>query len=395
MKKSVSIIGGGTASLFLAAFLDAEKFEVTIYEANSSLGRKFLVAGDGGFNLTHSEPVDEIIKRYAPADFLTAALKGFSNEDLIAWLSNIGIKTFVGSSGRIFPVKGIKPIAVLDAITKDLKSKNVQFKFKHRFNGWNKENDLVFNEEEVVKSDLNIFALGGGSWKVTGSDGLWLKTFSKKGVATVPLCASNCAYDIEWPEKFVQKNEGEALKNITISCDGSTQKGEVVITEFGIEGNAIYGLGPQIQKQLSNGRSAKIEIDLKKQFDESVVLNKLSNSELNTTVLLKNTLKLGAVQIDMLKMLLTKEEFIDHKVLAHKIKNFPLLIKAAGPLDEAISTTGGVSSKSLNSMFELVDFPGNYCIGEMVDWNAPTGGYLIQACASMGVFVARILNGVK
>jgi uncharacterized flavoprotein (TIGR03862 family) len=396
MKQSIAIVGGGTASLFLASFLDKNKFDVTVYESNNSLGRKFLVAGDGGFNLTHSEPLIDMVERYVPISLLRKSLTEFSNLDLRTWLESIGIKTFVGSSGRVFPIKGIKPIEVLNAITDKLKEDGVSFKFNSKFIGWSKSNELIFtgatSETENIKSDINVFALGGASWKVTGSDGGWLKPFSKKGITTVLFCPSNCSYDVEWPETFIQKNEGEALKNITISCDGATQKGEVVVTEFGIEGNAIYGLSSQIQKQLSNGRDAKIEIDFKKNLDEVSVFNKLKNSNLNTTKTLKNTLKLSAVQMDMLRFMITKEEFVNHKRLAQKIKNFPLVIKSAGPIDEAISTTGGVAVKALTKTFELKELPNNYCIGEMVDWNSPTGGYLIQGCASMGVFLARTLN---
>lgn len=396
MKQKVAIVGGGTAALFLASFLNNEKFEITIYEANKSLGRKFLVAGDGGFNLTHSEPVSEMIKRYTPSDFFQNSLTSFTNSDLTAWLDSIGISTFVGSSGRVFPKKGIKPIEVLAAIEALLKNNKVKFEFGHRFTGWGNKNELIFDDtndkNKTIQADINVFALGGGSWKVTGSNDTWLKTFSKKEINVLPFVAANCAFDVSFPEVFMKRNKGDALKNIIISCDGVSQKGEVVVTDFGLEGNAIYALSPQIQKQLTNGRDAVIEIDLKKQLSEKEVFNKLTNSGLNTTGVLKKTLKLSVVQIDMLKFMLTKEEFTNYKTLAQKIKNFPLTVTAAAPIDEAISTTGGIALSSLDSKFELKNLPNNYCIGEMVDWNAPTGGYLIQGCASMGVHLAKILN---
>lgn len=391
-KKSISIVGGGTAALFLASFLDKEKFNVTIYEANKSLGRKFLVAGDGGFNLTHSEKIVQFVERYTPASFLKEALNNFSNEDLIRWLHEIGITTFVGSSGRIFPVKGIKPIEVLDAITARLKEIEVAFKFNHEFSGWDKQGELVFNENEIVKSDIKVFALGGASWKVTGSTGKWLKPFKKEGIKTMSFESSNCAFGVNWPKGFLEKYEGEALKNITISCDGDTQKGEVVITDFGLEGNAIYALSPQIQKQLTNGRVVKVTIDFKKVLDEVSVFNTLKNSSLNTTNVLRKKLKLSPVQIELLKLNLTKDEFTDHEVLAQKIKKFPLVIVEAAAVDQAISTTGGIALEAVDSTFQLKEMPDNYCIGEMLNWNAPTGGYLIQGCASMGVFLAKCLN---
>ena len=219
--------------------------------------------------------------------------------------------------------------------------------------------------------------------------------FSGKGILTHPLVASNCAYHIDWPEVFLDKNEGKAIKNIVISCNEGTQKGEVVVTRQGIEGNAIYALSDQIQKELTNGRQAKIEVDLKKQLSEIEVFNKLFNSSLNTTTTLKKILNLSGVQIDLLRVMLTKKEFVNKKVLAKRIKRFPLFINASGPIDQAISTTGGIALTALTNNFELKHLKAHYCIGEMLDWNAPTGGYLIQGCASMGVSLARVLNSKK
>jgi uncharacterized flavoprotein (TIGR03862 family) len=393
MKKEVAIIGGGTAGLFLAAFLNSDIYNITLYEKKSSLGRKFLVAGDGGFNLTHSEDLSSFKSRYTPAAFLDTALENFTNADLRKWLLSLGIPTFVGSSGRVFPEKGIKPIEVLKAIEAFLIEKKVTFEFNTTFTGWgDQENALVFNDKEIVKSDYAVFGLGGASWKVTGSDGSWIDVFKKKGMDTLPFRPSNCAYKIQWHEKFIQKNEGEPLKNITISLKNKVQQGEVVITKFGIEGNAIYGLSPEIQKALASKNEAVVSVDFKPTYSISALIQKISHSKTNTTTTLKEKIKLSRTVIDLIKGTLTKEEFLDIQVLAGFIKKFPLKIVDSAPIDEAISTSGGINHHAIDSNFELKKLNNTFCIGEMLDWNAPTGGYLIQACASTAVYLARYLN---
>lgn len=392
MKKKVAIIGGGSAGLFLAAFLNSDIYNVTIFEKKTSLGRKFLVAGDGGFNLTHSEEISSFKSRYTPASFLDNALDNFSNADLRTWLLSLGIPTFVGSSGRVFPEKGIKPIEVLKCIEAHLIDKNVKFEFNKTFTDWDQENSLEFNAKEIIKSDYTVFALGGSSWKVTGSDGSWLNIFNKKGIDTLPFRPSNCAYKIKWPEKFIQNNEGKPLKNITISLKNKIQKGEVVITKFGIEGNAIYGLSPEIQTALASNNEVVVYADFKPTYHLSALIKKISHSKSNTTVTLRKKIKLSRSVIELLKATLTKEAFLDVQILAKFIKSFPLKIVDSAPIDEAISTSGGINLNAIDSNFELKKMNNNFCIGEMLDWDAPTGGYLIQACASTGVYLAHHLN---
>ncbi len=388
----MAIIGGGTAGLFLAAFLNTDTFNVTVYEKKASLGRKFLVAGAGGFNLTHAEELSDFKSKYTPASFLDDALDSFSNIDLRAWLMKLGIPTFVGSSRRVFPEKGIKPIAVLKCIEDYLITQNVKFEFNKSFIGWDKDNALVFKVEERIQADYSVFALGGSSWQVTGSDGSWLPVFNEKGIDTVPFRSSNCAFMIEWPETFIQRNEGKPLKNITISLNDKVQKGEVVITKFGIEGNAIYGLSSEIQATLSSKKEVVVNVDFKPTYDEAGLIKKMTDSTLNITTTLKEKIKLSKPVVDLIKVTLTKEEYLDIPLLAKFIKRFPLSLTEAAPIDEAISTSGGVSLDVVNSHFELKEQKNNFCIGEMLDWDAPTGGYLIQACASMGVCVAQYLN---
>jgi len=389
-KQSIAIIGGGPAALILAAFVDAEKFDVTIYEKNKQLGRKFLVAGKGGFNLTHSEYIQAFIQRYTPKEFLEDALNAFTNTDLKNWLEEIGIPTFVGSSNRVYPKKGIKPIEVLDAIVSFLEKKEIHFKFEQEWKGWNDKNELIFTNEKFVKADKVVFALGGASWSVTGSKGDWLSIFEEKNIQTVPFQPSNCAFEVDWKSEFINKTEGEPIKNCAISCNGKTQKGEIVVTKFGIEGNAIYALSNEIRELLNKNSSAPITIDFKPTLTENDVLKKFSNSsKTKITEILKHDLKLSRTEIDLLKTYTTKEEFLSIEKLASLIKNFPLNLIGTASIDEAISTVGGIDRNALSQYYEIENLPNHYCIGEMVDWDAPTGGYLLQGCFSMGAFLAK------
>jgi uncharacterized flavoprotein (TIGR03862 family) len=395
MKKSVTIIGGGPSAFLLAAFLDATKFNITIYEKNKTAGRKFLVAGKGGFNLTHSESVEQLIKRYTPTGFLDNAILNFTNTDFRNWLDQIGIPTYIGSSKRVYPKEGIKPIEVLNAILNHLKEKGTVMKYEHTFSNWDADNNPIINNESI-NSDYTVFSLGGGSWKITGSDGSWLQPFSEKGIKTKPFKASNCGYEIEWKSNFIQKNEGLPLKNIAISCGNSIQKGEAVITKFGLEGNAIYGLSPQIREELHAHSKAIIFIDFKPSLTLENVFSKIkSSNQKNTTATLKKELKLSSAQIDLLKTHLSKESYLNTESLADNIKRFSLKIINTAPIDESISTVGGIDIGAISENFELKNTQNQFCIGEMLDWDAPTGGYLLQACVSIGVSVAKHLNKIN
>ena len=392
MKKKVAIIGGGAAALSLASFLDSDKFEIALYEKNKALGRKFLVAGKGGFNLTHSEPIAKFISRYTPGDFLHPALSAFTNEDFRIWLASIGVTTFVGSSNRVYPNKGTKPIEVLKAIELAMAHNSVKVYFEKTWTGWKESKELQFSDETTAVADIVVFALGGGSWKITGSDGSWLPTFAQQGIKTNSFLPSNCAFKINWKKEIVEKFAGKPLKNISITCGEKVQKGEVVLSQFGLEGNAIYGLSAEIRTQLTTG-IAKIAIDFKPTFSVETLLEKASTSKAkNTTDFLKNELKLSSLQIGLIKSYLSKDEFIAVNILIRKIKHFPLEIEGIADLDEAISTVGGIDLSELSPVFELIKQPNTYCIGEMTDWDAPTGGYLLQACFSMGYYLANHLN---
>tara|TARA_B100000809_G_scaffold67577_1_gene64604 strand:+ start:1135 stop:2346 length:1212 start_codon:yes stop_codon:yes gene_type:complete len=390
MKKMVAIIGGGPAAMLLAARLDSNLFDVIIYEKNKALGRKFLVAGKGGFNLSHSEKLSDFILRYTPSEFLKEAITNFSNDDLRIWFKTLKIPTFVGSSKRIYPEEGIKPIEVLNSILNEIKQKGFQLKTEQNWMGWNDNNELLFENGFTTNSDITIFSLGGNSWKKTGSSGEWTNYFSEKSINIIPFEASNCAFKIDWKNDFLIKNEGKPLKNISINSKNNSKKGEVIITKFGLEGGAIYALSPQIREQLNQNKKAKIAIDLKPSFSIKDIVSKLHSGKI--TQQLAKTIKLEKSKIDLLKYYLTKEEFIDINKLAKIIKNFPLEITSLSPINEAISSVGGISLNEINSNFELKKIPNNYAIGEMLDYDAPTGGYLLQSCFSMGAFLANQLN---
>ena len=394
MKKRIAIIGSGPSAFLLAAFLDAEKFSVTIYEKNKTAGRKFLVAGKGGFNLTHSEPINQLIKRYTPNDLLEKALLNFTNVQFRNWLKQIGVPTYIGSSKRVYPRQGIKPIEVMNSILKHLKEKGIVIKYEHTFSDWDDNENPIINNK-TIQTDYTVFSLGGGSWKVTGSDGNWLDTFSKRGIKTKPFQASNCGYQVAWKESFIQKHEGTPLKNITISCNNRIQKGEAVITKFGLEGNSIYGLGPQIRDQLLTDSKATVFIDFKPSLTAEKIHSKiiLSNHK-NTTDILKKELKLSSPIIDLLKISTSKATYLNAELVSKNIKKFPIQIVNTASVDEAISTVGGIDLKAVSENFELKKMSNQFCIGEMLDWDAPTGGYLLQASASTGVYLAKHLNEI-
>ncbi len=391
-KPKIAVVGGGAAALYFCSFIDTNKYDVHLFEKNKVLARKFLVAGKGGFNLTHSEPIDLMVEKYTPSHFLKKALIKYSNSSLINWLKSIGIETFTGSSSKVYPTKSYKPITVLKSIEKILIKKGINFHFNHTLTRF-KLNELEFNHHQCYKAEKIVFALGGGSWKVTGSDGTWQKIFSQNNIKTTPFEPSNCAFKINWKPTFISKHHGEPLKNILINCQHHFIKGEVNLTKFGIEGNAIYGLSSQIRNSLKNKGQAEIKIDFKPTQTHQRLIEKFQNSKHKSiTDKLHKDLKISKTQIDLLKNYLTKEKFTDSKCLINSIKSFKLTIIGTDKLDKAISTVGGIDLTEVNDIFELKKLKNHYCIGEMLDWDAPTGGYLLQACYSMGAFLADEFN---
>jgi uncharacterized flavoprotein (TIGR03862 family) len=397
IKKSIAIIGGGASALMLASQINTKLYDVTIYEKNLTLGRKFLVAGDGGLNLTHSEHSNDFLSRYTPASFLKPYFQAFNNTDLNNWFWDIGIETYIGSSKRVFPLKETKPIEVLNAILDLIKKNEVQISAQHTWLGWNENNELLFNHQNTeiaIKPDFTVFALGGASWKITGSDGTWIPLFDQKGIRTIPFQASNCAFEIIWPEDFIETCEGQYLKNIAITCGSLTKKGELTITKLGLEGGAIYALSNKIRTQLKDKNEAVIYIDLKPTLHLGAIEKILSNHSKSVSEILKFDLNVNATQVALLKAILSKEDFLSAEILAENIKKLPIKIVGTAPIDEAISTVGGIALSEVNTHLELHKIPNTFCMGEMLDWDAPTGGYLLQANFSMGRFMAEYFNGL-
>lgn len=382
--------------MMLACSLDSSKYDISIYEKNAALGRKFLVAGKGGFNLTHSEELPQFINRYTPPHFIEPFLKSFTNEGFRHWLKSIGIETYVGTSKRVFPIKGVKPIEVLNAIERKLQQNNVSVFYNHEWKGWDEKKQLTFssnNQTLNIKTDITVFALGGASWKVTGSDGNWKTYFDEKGIIVKEFYPSNCAYKINWDSNLIQQIEGQALKNCEFSCGDLKRKGEAVLTKFGIEGSGIYPLSPEIRKQLLSGQLAELKIDFKPELSESEIKNRFQNKgQQSIKDFLEKRLNLSSTQIALIKGQTTKDEYNNIDILIQNIKSFTIKITDFALIDDAISTVGGIDLSEINERLELKKLPKNYCLGEMLDWDAPTGGYLLQACFSMGFFLAQKLN---
>jgi uncharacterized flavoprotein (TIGR03862 family) len=396
VQPNVVIVGGGSSALILATELNTKKYSVHLYESNKTLGRKFLVAGDGGLNLTHAEDAKQFIARYVPADFLQEAFRRFNNTHLRSWLNALGISTFVGSSNRVFPVKGIKPAMVLQKLVKAVQQNGVNIHLEHKLISIGSQGDLEFisrGERKHVHADFVVFSLGGASWPITGSKGDWISMFQKLQVDIRPFYPSNCAFQIDWPTAFIAAHHGAVFKNCVFSADPKSHAGEAVITHFGIEGSGVYPLSASIRHMLQHQGKATLCLDLKPQWSKDMVwqrLMKFANGHLSA--FLKSEIKLSSAQIALLKHLMPKEDFLNPKKLAACIKQLPLAVIGMAPLDEAISSVGGIALEAIKKDFSLRQLPNYFVIGEMLDYDAPTGGYLLQSCFSMGYFVAQTLN---
>ena len=393
--KKLTIIGGGPAALMLAAQIDTKKYQVTIFDKKKTVGRKFLVAGEGGLNLTYNSSLEDLINQYIPNEFMDGIIRQFTNEDLMNWLNNHGIPTFVGSSNRVFPELELKPIEVLNTITKHLSNKGIEFQLDTKWTGWNANGDVCFEAFKAVTSDIVVFALGGASWKVTGSDGNWYKTFKERGLNVHPFRAANCAFRVDWNTGFLTTHAGRPLKNIALSHKKHSSKGELVISKFGLEGNAIYALSQKIQETLRTEDHAIIHLDLKPTMTIDHIKTKYKSSErIKVTDILRDDLNLNRTSIGLLKQFSDKETFSNPDLLAETIKAVPIILKYADDIDKAISTLGGIDLHEIDDHFQYKKIPNTYAIGEMLDWYAPTGGYLLQGCFSMGFTLAKHLNNL-
>ncbi|MBY5959259.1 NAD(P)-dependent oxidoreductase [Membranicola marinus] len=394
--RTVHIIGGGPAGLMLAAHLDPSKYRVTLFEKKKTVGRKFLVAGEGGLNLTYTASIEELTTQYSPDGFIDPILRQFTNDDLRNWLNLIGIPSFIGSSSRVFPDLNLKPIEVLNKILDHISTRGIAFQLDTPWTGWNTKGQLCFEGCEAVDSDIVVFALGGSSWKVTGSDGRWRTTFEERGVHVVPFRAANCAFGVDWNGDFIAVHEGKPLKNIALTYQDHYSKGELVISNFGLEGNAIYALSQKIQHTLLTEESTVIHLDLKPTLTIHELRQKYENSHrTKVTDILKKDLNLDRTAIGLLKQFTDKDTFLDPDRLIKTIKAVPVIIHSADELDKAISTLGGIALDEVDAHFQFKKIPDTYAIGEMLDWYAPTGGYLLQGCFSMGFVLAKHLNELE
>ncbi len=393
--KKVIIIGGGPSALIAADFL-AEKCEVEIYEKEKNVGQKFLVAGKGGFNLSNSLTGKTLANKYFPPNFLTEAILNFDSNSTREWLFDKGIETFVGTSGRVFSKKKHRPIQVLDEIEKSLTNKNVKIFANHKFIGFDSEyRPIISNKlkEYSLQADYYIFALGGASWSITGSDGKWLKYFEQIGIKIKKFQSSNCGVNIDWKSNILEYHIGKPLKNIEIKIGQNKFKGEAAITKYGLEGNAVYQIIPQI-REFQELKETNIFIDLKPNNTEPELKSKLKNQPINSASY-KKLLNLNSTDLALIKSVMSKDNFLSPNKFVRQIKNLALKVESLRPIDEAISTVGGIDVGELHKNFSLKKYPNIFTIGEMVDWDAPTGGYLLQGCFSMGHFVAKtILNTI-
>lgn len=383
--REVFIIGGGPAGLMAATQLIDAGFSVTIVDHKATVGRKFLVAGDGGFNLTHSEPIEQFVERYNHP-YPKQWVRNYSPENFRNWLSSLGIETFVGSSGKVFPLEGIKPIQVLSVWTDYLSTKGVKWKLKTHLIDFTE--NTVRLQEQTLQTDYHfdflIFALGGASWKKTGSDGTWLELFHQKDIPILPFHSSNSGLVMP-PSDWLKKNEGEILKNIRLCCDATSVPGDLVITAYGLEGKPAYAVNEALRKNDFQG----LFMDVKPQFSAEKIQEILKSQP--TVRKAWSVLRLPESLYDLLRESTEKEVFTNPEKLAERIKAFPIHVTGLRPLDEVISTVGGVPMNAIDKNGKLMHMKHIYCCGEMLDWDAPTGGYLIQACVSSGYTVGKAI----
>ena len=393
---AVAVIGGGPAGLMAAEILSGAGVRVTIYDRMPSLGRKLLMAGRGGLNLTHSEPFESFLARYGPAaDTLRPMLEVFPPSALISWAQGLGQETFVGSSGRVFP-RAMKASPLLRAWLARLAQQGVEFRSRHTWRGWDENGALFFTTAQSdvhAATDATLLALGGASWPRLGSDGGWQNILREQGVQLSPLGPSNCGFTVGWSETFRTRFAGTPLKNIALRFDGHLVRGELLITSYGIEGGAVYALSASLRDAIAAHGPRVIEIDLRPEASEAVLARRLQKPRGKESLsnYLRKTLRLAPVEINLLREMHGAGFGTDPVQLASQIKSLKLTLLAAQPIARAISSAGGVAFAALDRNLMLKARPGVYVAGEMLDWEAPTGGYLLQAVMAGGAFAARAI----
>lgn len=377
-----------------ADVLSQAGISVDLYDAMPSMGRKLLRAGIGGLNITHSEPYTFFCQRYGPElTSLQSSLDQFPPTALRTWVHALGIETFIGTSGRVFP-KEMKAAPLLRAWLHRLRTHHVRLHVRHRWVGWSKEGDLRINSptgELLLKPTATVFALGGASWPKLGSDGSWISLFQDQAINIRPLESANCGFTVPWSEFVQQRFSGAPLKSITLTfVDHNGQRhyrqGECIISHDGIEGSLIYALSRPLRETIRTQGQATFYLDLAPNWDQSRLLDLLCRrGNKSISSYLKSTLKFNALKTALLYEQLGPEQLRDIHLLASTIKSLPITVYATQPLSEAISTAGGVHFSELNEQLMLKNKPGIFIAGEMLDWEAPTGGYLLNGCLATGL----------
>ena len=393
--RQLAVIGGGPAGLMAAEMLAGTEnlavngVNVTIFDAMPSVGRKFLMAGKGGMNITHAEPLADFKARYgARTGLLAPLLDTFGPDQLRAWIHGLGIETFVGSSQRVFPAD-MKAAPLLRAWLHRLRSRGVHFQVRHRWLGWTEAGALRFatpDGERTVLADAVVLALGGGSWRKLGSDGAWVPLLMAEGVDLAPLQPSNCGFDVDWSAHFRSRFAGHALKSVTARVGEHLRQGEFNITENGVEGGLVYALSAPLRDALQRDGQAALTLDLAPGRSLERVISDLAQPRGRDSLAnhLRRRLGLEGVKVGLLHEFCPPATLTVSSALAAAIKALKVPVTAPRPLDEAISSAGGVRFEALDARLMLKARPGIFVAGEMLDWEAPTGGYLLTACLSTG-----------
>ncbi len=387
----VAIIGGGPAGLMAAEVLGLAGVNVDLYDAMPSVGRKFLLAGVGGMNITHAEDYAAFVSRYAErAGDLRPLLDAFSPDSLRKWIHGLGIDTFAGSSGRVFP-SDMKSAPLLRAWLKRLRENDVRIHTRQRWLGWDEHGALRIagpQGESLIEADATLLALGGGSWARLGSDGAWVPLLQNRGIAIAPLQPANCGFEVAgWSEHLREKFAGAPLKTVSLALPGEApRKGEFVLTATGIEGSLVYALSAPIRNTINRDGAATVLLDLLPDRTLTQIASALARPRGSQSMAkhLHRQLKLDGVKAALLRELTDATTFQAPQALAAAIKALPIRLVRPRPLDEAISSAGGVPFEELDEGLMLRRLPGVFCAGEMLDWEAPTGGYLLTACFASG-----------
>ena len=389
MSLRIGIVGGGPAGLMAAEVLSQHGLTVDVYDAMPSVGRKFLMAGKGGMNITHAELMPVFVGRYGTRQAAIAPLlETFGPQQLRDWIGGLGIETFVGSSGRVFPTE-MKAAPLLRAWLHRLRGAGVRFHVRHRWLGWAADGALRFATPEGEKTlafDAVILALGGGSWARLGSDGAWVPLLAARGIPLAPLQPANCGFDVAWSPYFSERFAGQPVKPVIASVAGRRQQGEFNITAGGIEGGLVYALAAPLRDALATEGGAVLHLDLAPGRTLARLTADLAHPRGHDSLAnhLRRRAGIDGVKAGLLREFLPISTLTATDRLAVAIKHLALPVSAARPIDEAISTAGGVAFEALDERLMLRDLPGVFCAGEMLDWEAPTGGYLLTACFTTG-----------